>query len=70
MVPVGYKLELWEDSNQGGTKLEFEGQENEDGSLLCQDLGVLKNLVSDSVYSLDLAWALNNFSQEIDSLKQ
>jgi len=50
MVPPGHQLNLWQHANKGGTKLEFFGQTNEDGSLVCQDLGELKNQMSDSTF--------------------
>ena len=48
MVPQGFKLELWQHAWQGGTKLDFFGLANEDGTLICQDLRELKNQMSDS----------------------
>lgn len=49
-VPLGYQLDLWQHANQGGTKLQFFGQADADGHLSCQDLGELRNQMSDSVF--------------------
>ena len=69
MVPKGYILTMWEHPGFKGTGLSYHGQENEDGSMVCQDIGVLKDVVSDSLFTFDLAQALQRQSQEIDSLK-
>ena len=69
-MPVGYKLELWKNSDRTGTKLVFEGQEYADGSLVCQDLGVLSKNFLYSEYSINLHWTLNNFRQQISNNEQ
>ena len=50
MVPPDFKLDVYERAAEGGKKLEFYGLANDDGSLVCQDLGVLKDRMSDSSY--------------------
>ena len=67
-VPAGYTLQLWEHIDMEGNTIEFEGQVNEDGSLVCQSLGYLGERMSDSLYSNNLARAVKALSHEVEGL--
>ena len=81
MVPAGYKLRLSEHGlNEPGIHLDFDGLVNNDGTLVCQDLGALSLNVSDSLFSNNQVLAtraleerldqvISDYTSEIDSLK-